>query len=68
MQDVSGGLPVAVEGTEGRVYGMELELEQVHCAGQLTCLCACYTTACLFMSLVPYMHGVGCRRVRSCGS
>lgn len=32
VQDVSGGLPVPVDGTDGKVYGMEIDLEQV-CAG-----------------------------------
>ncbi len=29
LQDVSGGKPVLLEGTDGRVYGMEIDLEQV---------------------------------------
>ena len=28
-QDVSGGRPVEVQGTDGRVYGMEIDLELV---------------------------------------
>ena len=27
MQDVSGGLPVMVEGTDGQLFGMEVDVE-----------------------------------------
>lgn len=53
VQDVSGGRPVEVQGTDGRVYGMEIDLELVRavCTGfygakntgcwQLSCGDAC---------------------------
>jgi hypothetical protein len=33
MQDVSGGVPVVVDGTDGAVWGMEIDLEQVRLRG-----------------------------------
>jgi hypothetical protein len=40
LQDVSSGLPVEVQGTDGLVYGMEIDLEQVKCllSGKRLCV------------------------------